>query len=85
MAALTVPILQITQDMGVNPYPVIYAFLQGLDQVIFPYEYFNYLFLFSFGLIYSKDFMKFFAAKMGINLLYVMAIAVPYWFIIGLL
>lgn len=85
IAALTVPILQITQDMGISPYPVIYAFQQGTDQVIFPYEYFNYLFLFSFGLIYSKDFMKFFAVKMGLNGLFIMAVAVPYWYLIGLL
>lgn len=85
MAALTVPMLQITLDMGISPYPVIYAFQQGLDQIIFPYEYFNYLFLFSFGLIASKDFMKFFAVKMGLNFIFVLAIAVPYWLLIGLL
>lgn len=85
IAALTVPMLQITLDMGISPYPVLYAFQQGLDQIIFPYEYFNYLFLFSFGLIASKDFMKFFAVKMGLNFLFVLAIAVPYWMLIGLL
>ena len=85
IAALTVPILQITLDMGISPYPVLYAFQQGLDQIIFPYEYFNYLFLFSFGLIASKDFMKFFAVKMGLNFLFVLIIAVPYWLLIGLL
>ena len=85
IAALTVPMLQITLDMGISPYPVLYAFQQGLDQIIFPYEYFNYLFLFSFGLIASKDFMKFFAVKMGLNFLFVLIIAVPYWMLIGLL
>ncbi len=71
MATLTVPIVQITTDMGINPYPVILAFYQGLDQVVMPYESFPYLYLFSFGIVAMKDFMKFFGIKLVLNLIYI--------------
>ncbi len=85
MATLTVPIVQITTDMGINPYPVILAFYQGLDQVVMPYESFPYLYLFSFGIVAMKDFMKFFGIKLVLNLIYILCLAVPYWMVIGLL
>ena len=85
MATLTVPIVQITTDMGINPYPVILSFYQGLDQVAMPYESFPYLYLFAFGIVAMKDFMKFFGTKLVLNLIYILCLAVPYWMLIGLL
>ncbi|MGI6227740.1 MAG: SLC13 family permease [Peptococcales bacterium] len=85
MATLGAPMAQIALDLGISPYPLMYAFFQGLDQLILPYEYALYLIFFSFGLIHLKDFMKVFAWKMLICGVYLMAIGVPYWIFIGLL
>lgn len=85
IATFTVPMTQIAMDLGINPLPVIYTFIQGLDQVFLPYEYANFLFMFSFGVVSIQQFIKFCSIKMAINFIYIMAIAVPYWFLIGLL
>lgn len=85
MAAFGVPLVQIAADLGINPYPVMYAFFQGLDQILFPYEYALYLVPFSFGLIRMNDFMKAFAMKMVISFIYLLVIGVPFWKLIGLL
>ncbi len=85
MAAFGVPLVQIAADLGVNPLPIMYAFYQGLDQVIFPYEYALYMVPFSFGLVRMHDFMKAFAMKMGVAFLYLLVIGIPFWKFIGLL
>ena len=85
MAAFGVPLAQIAADLGINPYPIMYAFFQGLDQIIFPYEYALYLVPFSFGLIRMNDFMKAFAMKMVVSFIYLLVIGVPFWKLIGLL
>ena len=85
MAAFGVPLAQIAADLGLNPLPVMYAFFQGLDQVIFPYEYALYLVPFSFGMVRLNDFMKAFAMKMGVAFIYLLLIGVPFWKLIGLL
>ncbi|AET70363.1 di-/tricarboxylate transporter [Desulfosporosinus orientis DSM 765] len=85
MATLAVPLVQVAVDLGISPYPLMYTFFQGLDQVILPYEYALYLVFFSFGLIYLKDFMKVFAWKMLICGVYLLVVGVPYWILIGLL
>lgn len=85
MAAFGVPLAQIAADLGVNPYPVMYVFFQGLDQIIFPYEYALYLVPFSFGMIRMNDFMKAFAMKMAVSFVYLLVLGIPFWKLIGLL
>ena len=85
IAAFTIPIAQIALNYGISPIPVMYTFVQGLDQVFLPYEYLNYLFAFSFGLVTTKQFLQFFTLKMAVNIVYIMVIVVPYWMLIGLI
>ncbi len=85
IATFSLPIAQIACDFGINPVPVLYTFVQGLDQVFLPYEYLNYLFAFSFGLVSTKQFLQFFTIKTALNIVYIMLIAVPFWMLIGLL
>ncbi len=85
MATLGGPLVQIASDLNISAYPIMYAFFQGLDQLILPYEYALYLIFFSFGMIHIKDFMKVFAWKMLISGIYLILIGVPYWKLIGLL
>jgi len=39
VGALTEPLVQLAQSIGVNPVPVLYAWNQSLEQIILPYEY----------------------------------------------
>lgn len=85
MASFGVPITEIALSLHMQPYPILYAFNVGLDQLLFPYEYAIYLIYFSFGMIQIKDFIKFGATKMVLSFLFLMILAVPYWKLIGLL
>ncbi|MDO4281221.1 MAG: anion permease [Peptococcaceae bacterium] len=85
MASFGVPLTNIALSLNIEPYAILYAFNNGLDQVLFPYEYAIYLIYFSFGMLTMKDFMKFFSTKMLISIVYIMILVVPYWKLIGLL
>lgn len=85
MASLGAPLAQIAENVGVNPYPVLYTFYQGLDQLLLPYECALYLIPFSYGLMTLKDFMKGMAMKMAVAFLYLLILGIPYWNMIGLL
>lgn len=85
MASFGVPLTDIALSLNIEPYAILYAFNNGLDQVLFPYEYAIYLLYFSFGMLTMKDFMKFFSTKMLLSIVYIMALVVPYWMLIGLL
>lgn len=85
IAILAGPLAQIAVDLGINPLPVIYALSSASDQVLLPYEYISYLFLYSFGIISSKDFIKFFGVKSIVHFIFMMCLVLPYWKIIGLL
>lgn len=85
IAAFTVPMAQIAVDCGINPVPVIYTMMQGLDSVFLPYEWFGYLFAFSFGMVTTKEFLSFFPLKVFLNGVYVTVVMVLYWNLIGLL
>ena len=85
IATFAGPTVQIAQDLGMDPLPLLYTIQNGCDQVLLPYEYFTYLFVFSFGIISTPDFMKFFGIKMVLSLIYLLVLAVPYWMLLGLL
>lgn len=85
VSSMTAPMVEIAAALGINPKPMLYAFLIGLDQYIFPYEYILYMYAFSTGYITAKH--MFFA--LGLRMIFVavgiMTIQVPYWTFLGLL
>ena len=85
MASLGAPLTSSAIGLGIEPYALIYTFNNGLDQVLFPYEYAIYLLYFSFGMLTMKDFIKFFSVKMLCSIIFIMVLAVPYWKLIGIL
>ncbi len=85
MASLGGPLTEIALSLNIDPHVILYAFNQGLDQLLFPYEYAIYLVYFSFGMIPMKDFIKFGAVKMVCSAIFLMAAAVPFWMFVGLL
>ena len=78
-AAFTVPLASIAVELGINPMALYYFILQGVDQIILPYEYALYLIFFAFGLIHTKDFMKVMGAKCIVNFVMCFALLLPWW------
>ncbi len=85
MTTMSAPLAQIATDMGVNPYPVIYSLVIGLDNLLLPYESALHLAAFSFGGMYLKDFAKVMGFKAVLTLVCWAALMIPYWMLIGLL
>ena len=85
VSALSLPWAEIAQHVNMNPLPMLYSFLYGLDQYIFPYEYVLYMYIFSTGYITPKHMFK----GLGLRILFVavilMLLQVPYWKLIGLM
>lgn len=85
ISAFTVPFVKIAMDLGINPSALYLTVWQALDQVIFPYEYAQYLFVFSFGIIQLKHFAQICAIKLVLNFAFVFIILVPFWQFLGYL
>lgn len=82
-AAFTVPLASIAVELGINPMALYYFILQGVDQIIFPYEYALYLIFFAFGMIHMKDFMKVCGMKCIVNFIMCFALLLPWWNFLG--
>ncbi|WP_054029458.1 SLC13 family permease [Desulfatitalea tepidiphila] len=85
VSSLTAPMIEIAQALGINPKPMLFAFLNGLDQYIFPYEYALYMYAFTTGYITARHIMKGLALRMFFTGVGIIAIQVPYWRFIGIL
>ena len=83
-ASFTGPIVEMAIKAGINPWPVVYSFLQGLDQYLFPYEYAILMYVYSFGYISMKSMLKVLAPRILLGFIFIIAIAYPYWKMIGL-
>lgn len=84
-AAFTIPFATLGTSMGLNPMAIYYFMMNGVDQIILPYQYALYLIFFAFGLIHVKDFMKMMASKMVVNFIMVFGLLLTWWKIIGFL
>jgi len=84
LASFTGPITEVCVQAGINPLPVIYSFLQGLDQYILPYEFAGLLFVYSYGYASLKNVIKVVAPRMILSGIFIALVAYPYWKLIGL-
>ncbi|MBS3975375.1 MAG: anion permease [Syntrophomonadaceae bacterium] len=84
-ASFTGPLVEMALKAGISPLPVVYTFLQGLDQYLFPYEYALLLYVYSFGYISMKYMIKVLAPRMLLSLIFIVLIAYPYWKLIGIM
>ena len=85
MASLTAPLTQVALDVGINPIVFYYTIYQAIDQVLLPYQYTLYLIFFTYGLIRMSDFIKIFAIKMILHIIFMVAVLIPWWKFIGLI
>ena len=83
--ALGVPLMQIGTSLGVDPVATLFTIMMNTSNVFMPHENTAYLLFFAFGLMMMKDFIKYNAIRMVGHLIFMMAIIVPYWYLIGIL
>lgn len=84
VAMISGPIAKVIAVQGAYPVPVMYAMINGLNNALLPYEGAMYVFLYSFGYMSMKQFMKIFTVRSVIMLIWIVVAAVPYWTAIGL-
>lgn len=84
-SAFTTPLVETATALGINPIPVIYTMIQGLENVIFPYEYAGVLVLFGFGMMSYGKCCKFMAIKSLIGIIALFVLFIPWWNLVGLL
>ena len=70
-------------NLGLDPYTLVYSMLYGLDQLLFPYEIGYMLYTFMSGAVTLKHIMGALAIRMVACALFIPAILVPYWKLIG--
>jgi anion transporter len=84
-SALAAPMVELANSLGINPLPVLYTFVQGIENILLPYEYALVLLPFSYGYISLNNLMKVFGVRMAANLVCILLLFIPYWKLIGLL
>lgn len=84
-AALAEPVAAMATAIGISHLPAVYALVQGLDQVVLPYEYPVVLVLFGYGMCSFNDLMKYNVVRAILSFACLLCISVPYWSLIGLL
>lgn len=85
LAGFSEPIAQVTGALGMNPLGAQYALSVAFDQVFMPYEYMNYLLFYAFGLIKMNDFVKIMSLKTVLVSVFVIAVMIPWWFMVGVI
>ena len=84
VSSVTDPLVNIIQTAGLSPYPILYAWNQGLEQIILPYEYALVLFACSYGYISLNHLMKYFGIRMALNLIFLLVVCTPFWKLFGI-
>jgi anion transporter len=85
VAALTGPFAQIAQAIHIPTNVATYCLIFGIDQYIFPYEYAVLLYFYSQGYMKIKHIILTLGARAILTVLFLLAIAIPYWKVIGIL
>lgn len=84
-SAFTVPFVELANSLDINPVAVVYTMIQGLENVIFPYEYAGVLVIFGFGMISFGKCCKYLALKSLAGIACLFVFFIPWWNIIGIL
>lgn len=83
-ASMLIPLAQIGTGLGISPNIILYVFQNSLNQALLPYEIALLMFFYSFGLMNMKQCIKAGLAVMIANFIWVFAVMLPYWHLIGI-
>lgn len=84
-ATLTVPLTEIALNLNIDPLPIYYALNVATSEILLPYQWALVLIFTGYGMVATKDFIKIWGIKMAMSIVFLLAIAVPYWMFIGLI
>ena len=84
LATLTGPFTQIGMDLGLSANVVAYSLIYGADQYLFPYEYAVLLYFYSSGYMRLQQIMLIMGLRAMLTLVFLVAVAVPYWQLLGI-
>ncbi len=85
LSAFSVPIASVASQLGLSVTGVLYSFIWGVEQFIFPYEWALFLIVFGYGMFSNKDTLKFGLVRMILSFLFMVTIIVPVWSLVGFL
>ena len=85
LAALSMPLITLSQNLGINPEAIIYIFLYSTATLILPYEITAGVVMYGYGMVSMKNFLKNFTAIAIWTLLCIFIFLIPWFKITGLL
>lgn len=85
LAALSMPLITLSQNLGLNPEAIIYIFLYSTAALILPYEITAGVVMYGYGMVNMKNFLKNFSAIAIWSLLCIFIFLIPWFKITGLL
>jgi len=78
------PLASVAVSYGFNPVAIAYIFVQGLNNLLLPYEGPMYMLCFAFGYMTTKQFAKFATVKLFVMWIWVLVFAIPWWKMLGI-
>lgn len=85
MSSFSPLFIAMAAKLGLSTVGVTFAFVWGVEQLFFPYEWVLFLILFSYEMFDMKKAIKFCTARTILSLIFLVAIIFPYWTLTGFL
>lgn len=85
LAALSMPLISLSQGLGINPEAIIYIFLYSTASLILPYEITAGVVMYGYGMVNMKNFLKNFSIIAVWSLISIFIFLIPWFKITGLL
>ena len=76
-------LIELANTLGLSAPGAAFGFVWGVEQLILPYEWVMFLILFSYNMFDMKKAIIWSAARMGVAVIAMAAIILPYWMLVG--
>lgn len=85
VSAFVPPIVELYKNLGLNPLVGGYTMVLGINPFLFPYQLAPFMIIYAYGYINFKDAFKINIFRYLAGILFLLAIVIPFWKLIGLL
>lgn len=82
-SAFVPAMVSIAEGLNLSVTGTIYSYIWGLTQLVFPYQWVLFLITFSYGMFDNKTAVKFCATRLALSFVFLVAVMIPYWMMIG--
>lgn len=83
--AFTPPLIEAAAAQGLAPHSIVYGFLFGIDQTVFPYQFAVLAYIFSYGYLAFGHVLRVLVPRLAVDTLLVAGLGYGYWKAVGLL